>query len=303
MALHDRDYYRNSGPGAFRLTSLWVVLLALNVGVWILQLVLLRTDFHLEDYFACWPEEVFGKGHFWQLVTANFLHAPKEFYHILFNMFGLFIFGRELEPMYSRRDFLTLYLGAGVVAMLAHVVMGLANDSPNPAIGASGAVVGLAVLFALHFPTRELWFFGILPIQAWLLVVIWVGADILGSFDNQSGIAHFAHLGGAAFAFIYHFADLRFDSVRRRLGGRSRRKRRRPGDELIRTRTAPRQRKAETIQFPFPDNEGGAEPKERDAISARIDELLDKISRDGKESLTSDELEFLRTNSQHYRSQ
>ncbi|TMI81825.1 MAG: rhomboid family intramembrane serine protease [Bacteroidetes bacterium] len=165
----------------------------------------------------------------YQIFTHLFSHSPTMFAHILFNMFALWMFGRILENVWGPKRFLIFYLASGVGAAALHLTMqyfrceALMQDiiagSPAvtperimgasaPALGASGAIMGLFAAFAYLFPNTELFFLFIpFPIKAKWMVLVMVGLDLFGGFSNVSGdnVAHFAHLGGAITGFIIVF--------------------------------------------------------------------------------------------------
>ncbi len=307
MGLYDRDYYRDSHSGgrfALSTRSAVFTLIIINIGIWVLQVALWRVENNPFVWLKCNSVDVFERGYVWQLVTANFLHAENKIWHLLFNMVGLYVFGRDVEELYGKRNFFTFYLAAGVVAMGAESLVAWINGQPTVIVGASGAVMGLLVVFVLFYPKRTLMLFPIpIPVQAWVLCLLYALGNIAGAgSETSTGVAHLAHLAGGAFGLVYKVADLRWESIGRRFGGIFGRRRALPGDELVRSRArSTRRRKTKVVQFPLAD--GAADSSERDPISARIDELLDKIHREGKESLSEEELEFLRTNSQNYKSE
>jgi rhomboid family protein len=173
----------------------------------------------LDDYQRFQPYQIF---------THLFSHSPTMFAHILFNMFALWMFGRVLENVWGAKRFLFFYLASGIGAAALHLAMqyfrceqvwqsvSVGNPVPpekifgaiSPALGASGAIMGLFAAFAYLFPNTELIFLFIpFPIKAKWMVLIMVGLDLFGGFSNTSGdnVAHFAHLGGAITGFIIVF--------------------------------------------------------------------------------------------------
>ena len=160
----------------------------------------------------------------YQIATHMFAHSPGTFFHILFNMFGLWMFGRVLENVWGPKRFLLFYLLCGVGAAIAHLTIQyfrcqellslyLANDpawegmlgAVAPALGASGAVMGIFAAFAYLFPNTELFIMFIpFPIKAKWAVLGLAAIDLFGGIASISGdgIAHFAHLGGAITGFI-----------------------------------------------------------------------------------------------------
>lgn len=158
----------------------------------------------------------------YQIATHMFSHANIG--HILFNMFGLWMFGRILENVWGAKRFLLFYLACGVGAAVCHLVIqyfrceqllhAILNDNPNwqnmigataPAVGASGAIMGLMAAFAYLFPNTELFVMFIpFPVKAKWFVLGLAAMDLFGGVASESGdnIAHFAHLGGAITGFI-----------------------------------------------------------------------------------------------------
>jgi len=141
----------------------------------------------------------------WQLLSYGFLHGGML--HLLVNMFALWIFGSALEQFWGSRPFLSFYLvclaGAGVIQL---VVATMAADSGSvyPTIGASGAVFGILLGFAMMFPEQRLMLlFPPIPIKAKYFVILYGAFELYAGFTgSMSGVAHFAHLGGMAFGFL-----------------------------------------------------------------------------------------------------
>lgn len=150
--------------------------------------------------FALWPLQAGFMP--WQLVTYAFLHASIT--HLAFNMYGLWLFGRELEYLMGRRALLYLYfasvLSAGIMQLL---VTGLTGNV-YPTVGASGGVFGLLLAYGMCFPNRIIMLlFPPVPLPAWLFVALYAGIELtLGVTGTQAGVAHFAHLGGMVGGYI-----------------------------------------------------------------------------------------------------
>jgi membrane associated rhomboid family serine protease len=127
------------------------------------------------------------------------------FFHILFNMFALYMFGRILENVWGAKRFLIYYLACGIGASVAHLAMQEIMGGVAPAVGASGAVMGIMVAFAYLFPNTQLFIIPIpFPVKAKWVVIGYVLLDLFGGFGKIAGdnVAHFAHLGGALVGFI-----------------------------------------------------------------------------------------------------
>ena len=169
-----------------------------NVIVLLAQFVFEQQEImFLNIYGALWPIQS-GLFKIWQLITHMFMHAGLE--HLIFNMIGLWVFGRFLENFWGPKRFLEFYLICGIAAGAAHLAI---EDAP--AIGASGAVMGILVGFAYLFPnTSMMLLFFPVPIKAKYLALGMVAVDLFGGLSPQPGdrVGHWAHLGGAAAGFL-----------------------------------------------------------------------------------------------------
>jgi len=287
MPIWDRDYMREPRPepgplqtvGALSVTTKLVIV---NAVAFLLQVMSDRTE--LGVWMVQWlynhPDGVLERYYLWQPLTSAFLHA--DFMHILFNMLFLWWFGRELEQIYGRRDFLWFYLLACYVGGMAYAVGGLLHTGLNPSIGASSGVMGVVVLYAFFFPNRQIWIYFLFPVKIWMVAVVYVAGDVLGFLGGGGGVANAAHLGGAAVGVLFRFYDLRWTTLTRRLTGRRRPRRGRYRDEA--PRIIPLRRRE-----PEPEPEGRL-PNDEDR---RMDALLERIKRDGMESLSAEEKTFL----------
>jgi membrane associated rhomboid family serine protease len=151
----------------------------------------------------------------WTLVTYMFLHAGLG--HIFFNMLGLFFFGPRLEDRLGSKGFVWLYFLSG----LGGAVFSLFFARESPVVGASGAVYGVLLGFAMFWPRERIYIWGILPVEAWLLATLMIFASLYSGINPSasSNTAHFAHLGGLAFAFGYlKWWDFRKGSAKRAFG-------------------------------------------------------------------------------------
>jgi rhomboid family protein len=168
-------------------------LLLLNVGVFFLEQL---TGTSLIELFALWP---IGSGHFWpwQVVTYSFLHDPTTYQHIFFNMLGLWMFGGELEQVWGQKRFLQFYAASVLAAALTQLLVSALLGSGGPTIGASGGLFGLLLAFAMIFPNRIILLFFVIPMKAKYLVALYGLIELYqGAAVLNTGVAHFAHLGG-----------------------------------------------------------------------------------------------------------
>jgi len=175
-------------------------LLIANVAVFLLQFTMGGS---LIAWFALWPPAtgVSALPSFqpWQLVTYGFLHGGLA--HIFFNMFALYMFGSDVERLFGSRFFLAYYFVSVIAAGVCHlVVSSWMGAAPYPTVGASGGIYGLLLAFAVYFPQRRvLLIFLPIPMPARVFVAIFALVELaFGVTGTQSGVAHFAHLGGMA---------------------------------------------------------------------------------------------------------
>ena len=154
----------------------------------------------LTAVFGLWP---IGHPYFrpYQLFTHMFTHG--DFGHILFNMFNLWMFGRVLESVWGPKKFLTFYLICGIGAAATHLAVQYLTGDDHFAVGASGAVIGVMVGFAYLFPNTELMLYFAIPVKAKWIILALIAFDLFAGLGRTStGIAHWAHLGGAATGFL-----------------------------------------------------------------------------------------------------
>lgn len=165
----------------------------------------------LPDFRLFSPESQFFRPY--QLITHMFMHANIA--HLFFNMFGLYIFGPMVEHYIGSKKFFLLYISAGVIALLFHLGISYIEISDltgyaraykvnTPMLGASGAVYGIMAGFATLFPNLRLQLlFPPIPIRAKYMALAYVGLDLYqGLASSNTGVAHFAHIGGAVLGFL-----------------------------------------------------------------------------------------------------
>jgi membrane associated rhomboid family serine protease len=145
--------------------------------------------------FALWPWDT-GLFRPWQLITYAFLHGGLT--HLAFNMFGLWMFGSELERVWGARRMMNFYLVSVLVAALAQLLVTGLLGAQAPTVGASGGLFGLLIGFAMVFPRRKITpLIPPIPMPAPVFVALYGAVELtLGVTGSASGVAHFAHLGG-----------------------------------------------------------------------------------------------------------
>lgn len=307
MGLYDRDYGRDERTPWDRIESrrsITVTLIIINVVVFLASILFYsqKTDpqtgmvsrsYYLVEWLAVHGETLIQPWMWWQFLTYGFVHDTREIWHLVFNMFLLFVFARDVENRMGRTEFLRFYLVAvvlgGIVGAATHAAYGAAYglppDSWGYTIGASGAVVATTILFACYFPNREILLMLVFPMKAWVLAVILVLVDLMGAIGVLAGMgsktAFTVHLAGAFFALGYFFRrwNLRWLDVQA------------IGELPNRLRYRSRRMK---LKLHDPEKKLRHEAEEADRILA-------KIHRSGESSLTSAERKILERYSRRQR--
>ncbi|MCB9680421.1 MAG: rhomboid family intramembrane serine protease [Alphaproteobacteria bacterium] len=173
----------------------------------------------MTDHFLVSPAS-WADGRYWTLLTSAFSHASIA--HLAFNLLALWVFGSEVERVVGARAFVHLYVAGGIVASLGHLLYCHVTGLTAPALGASGAVMAIAVVAALCFPRVILLLFFVLPVPQIIAVGLFVLLDIIGLFSPlDATIAHAAHLGGALYGLVWFrfflpgYVRARLDAVAR----------------------------------------------------------------------------------------
>lgn len=186
---HDPVDFRNLPP-AIR------ILMIANVVGFLAGLVV--PDLH--NLFGLVPQQVLFQRWVWQPVTYLFLHG--NLWHLIFNLFALWMFGMPVEAQWGERDFLKYYFLCGLGAAAAHLA--LAPHSGIPVIGASGAVYGLLVAFAMLYPDAVVYLYFLIPIKAAHMALLFGAIEFFaGATGSTPGVARFAHLGGMLTGYLY----------------------------------------------------------------------------------------------------
>ena len=230
----------------------------------------------LMDTMALDSDMFFKPWKAYQLFTYGFAHS-EQIWHVLFNMFTLWMFGSIIEQKYGKREFLAFYLLSILFAGFVWVLVRTLFGSTAMCVGASGGVSAVLILFVFNFPNVKVSLFGVIPMPAWVLGLGIVGYDALSALFSSETVAHDAHLAGAAFAAGYHYLGWNFT---RMLG-------------LAELSEWWRARRS-GIRIHNPDD------GDEDALA---DEILDKLHREGQDSLTRKEKKILEAYSRRMREQ
>ena len=259
-------YQFQSNPGEFSykptlFTNAIKVIISVNFGIFVLQ-SLSQSEALFFPLFGLVPKLVWSDRMVWQPFTYLFLHGGV--WHILINMFVLWMFGGELERLWGKHEFLKFYfitgIGSGLVTMLFDL------QSMTPIVGASGAVYGVLLAYGLTYPNRTVYLYGIIPVKSiWFVLGIGLIA-FMSSFNNMSQISHMTHLSGMLIGYFMLKKPFR-------LSGRWFQIRKKTLEYRIQ-----KEEKKMSRQFQV----------ERD-----INRILDKINQKGFDSLTVEEQERL----------
>lgn len=190
--------------------TLWLIII--NFVVFFVQLLFLNIDFITDSYGGLITDilglnikTVLARGYFWQFFSYMFVHAGFE--HVLFNMFGLLVFGPKIEFTMGKNKFLKYYLICGIFSSIFYaLITTLATGiSDIPMVGASGAIFGVLTAYGLMYPKDMVYVYFFYPMPAIVFVIFYgimqlvLGIAFLGA---QGGVAYFGHLGGMIAGFI-----------------------------------------------------------------------------------------------------
>ncbi len=306
MGIYDREYYRGEtrGAGLFSTAPVCRAIILLNVAVFLLDRLNLVPHVTFQDLFAAHSDAIFYRGHVWQLLTATFLHATPL--HLIANMYFLWLCGHELEAMYGPRDFLAFYLSAAVASTFAWAACNALATQRHPTmmLGASGAIFAVAALYALFYPRREILLMFVIPVEVWLLVSLYVAYDVFMIISGgETGTAVVAHVAGASYGYLFKRFDFRWSRLPIGVG-------RRPKLRIVSAdppREKPVPRPATTGPTWSPGPATASKPASSTAVvpeeqlDARLDDILAKIAREGRDGLTDEDNRVLQEASRRAR--
>ncbi|QDT37840.1 rhomboid family protein [Stratiformator vulcanicus] len=294
MGIEDREYLRDDTQGGanfFATDPATKWLIALIAGVFVLQIL---TSQNIQEGIAPlaqqWldltPTDILG-GQIWRLVTYAFCHEISAPLQIIFNLLFLWWFGRTLEGMYGSREYATFFFATVLITGITGFLFGLAYDAGRPMYGATGAVMAVVTLYALHFPRQKILLFFIIPIEIRWLVGLFVAGNVLAALfelsspDGIANVVPIASLASVGFAFLYQRSGWRIS------------------DGLPRGIPIPRFKRQPKLRVHDPEH--AAEREAEDDLESKVDAALAKISEQGEASLTKSERKLLEEASRRYR--
>ena len=263
-------YQFQSNPGEISykpslFTNAIKLLVSVNFGIFLLQ-SLSKSEMIFFQLFGLVPKLIWSEFMIWQPLTYLFFHGG--IWHVLINMFVLWMFGSELERLWGKLRFLKYYfitgIGSGIVTALLNL------SSITPVVGASGAVFGVLMAYGITYPNRTIYLYGIIPIRSMLFVIAVGLIAFVSSFDGTSRISHITHLSGMVIGYLilkrrWQFNDIWF-SIRKK-----------------------------TLEYQIQREE--RKISHRQELENNIDKILDKINDQGFQSLSDKEEKQLYENS------
>ena len=262
--------YQYTSPGfrrgfsrpTFTIPSGVKLLVIINIIVFILTELSGQRNM-LFSSFGLVPNQVWTNFKVWQLFTYLFVHGG--FLHIFFNMFVLWMFGKDLEIQWGKNEFLLFYFTCGIGAGLMTVLFSI--NSIVPIVGASGAIYGLLVAYGFIYPNRMVYLYGLFPLKVKYMVLgLGVIAFLASLSANQSNVSHITHLSGMIIGVLYIYFILNWKNIKM---------------EYYRLRLKNLKQKT------------SAQNDEEVLMKKKVDEILDKLNASGWDSLTEQEEKYL----------
>lgn len=290
MGYQDRGYYRSPGSGFAPEWSAVNTIIAINVAVWLANFIFtgdlfrefFSLRFSLNDMLCLTSDLPRHLERFWTLLTYGFCHdgpslqppgEPYSLWHLIFNMLSLWFFGRPIEAILGKAEFLRFYCFAIVFAGLIWLVGEQTFGQVARLVGASGAVMAVLATFIWYYPREQVLIYGVFPVPAWALGVLYLVSDLQGTGNPSSHVAHLAHLAGAGFGLFYAWQRIDLSWI---TDG--------PGELLA----AWKKRRLKIVR-PDDPSDGDDQPP----LEQEVDRILEKISRSGEASLTAGERDTL----------
>ena len=304
MGLRDRDYTQNDysynekhRPRRMGGRSVVGIIIFINVVLWLANWLLFPKSSLLTKLLLLKFDCLENPASYYRLLTYGFVHSYQDPMHILLNMLALLMFGygmmlgigpggfgfvrgSNVEDRLGKLEFTAFYLLTIIIAGIAQVLVSL--DTPKgTALGASGGVCGVVILFAWLYPKKTLLFMGIVPMPMWAIGLFIVGMDAMGAAGNLEGnIAYSAHLAGAACGTLYYFFFLK------------------GGMKLTSWLDSAPQRKPKLRIFTPEDSPSDALTE--DEFNRMLDDVLKRYGEVGEAGLTPEEREFLQRASRRF---
>lgn len=278
MGIYDRNYYREELPTfqPWDKYSMVTNLIIVNAALLVLNFLFTNRNNAISEFLLLRAGDLTEPWNWYRFLSYGFVHG--NFMHLVLNMISLYFLGQAVEARYGRWEFLRFYLSTILISGLVFALLRLIPGMPGSRVlGASGAVVGVSMLYVYNYPQATILFAGVIPVKAWVFGILMVVSNLVGT---SQFVAYDVHLVGIACATAYYFGNVNLafmENASENFRGMFKRK---PKLRVHR------------------DEEAELEPS-RDEVEA--DRLLEKIHRDGKESLSTKEQKFLENYSRRVR--
>lgn len=279
MSLYDRDYIRETQrpqaiPGPKSVVG-WLI--ALNVGVFFADVFLFSG--RLSHAMVVYSNTIIRPLEWWRFISMGFAHDHSTLNHLLGNMIGLFFFGRAIENAFGPKKFLAFYMTAIIFGAIGFSIRHLLLGSPNPefppaALGASGAVFAVVILFALKYPQARVQFMLIIPMPAWVLGVFYMVYSLV-ALTGDDRVAHDVHIIGGIYGFVFYKTGWELTQITPRALS-----------ELFRSGKVSIPKRNSRVKLYDPDTKA-------QKLDAEADRILAKLHREGEASLTAKERRIL----------
>lgn len=281
MGIYDRDYYQEnelrSMPWDNR--SMVTMLIVANVALYVANFLFTSTTNAFTETLVLDSQALRNPTQWWQLLSYGFAHDPSRIGHILFNMATLFFLGRSVEDRLGKWEFLRFYL---LTIILCGIVWcAIHGGGPGGLLGASGGTTAVAMLFVFFYPQSTLYLFGAVPVKAWLVGVMIIVGNLFTPMTGDGRVAYDVHLVGAAVAAGYFFGGWNLGFLGSWWGSAS----------------GKMKRAKSRLKVHDPDKVESQHSKDE----LESDRILDKILKEGQDSLTSKEKKFMERYSRQVR--
>lgn len=263
------NIFRDKYTGQFSAISFLVwITVAIQAVIFLLPSI----GAYITYYGGLIPQKVF-QGQIWRIASYAFVHDPRSFFHIAFNMLGLWMFGKEIEYMWGNRKFFEFYFFTAIFAGIFSLLTVFFSSAYINIIGASGALMALLVVYAYYFPNRQLLFFFVFPMKVKTAVIVYAVISIFGTSSSIGGISHITHLGGLVAGFLWIAIGDKFDLAIRSIAA------------FFQNNSTKKNVDYESYDF--------EKPRKTNLRAEEVDKILDKINRYGIQSLTAEERKIL----------
>jgi len=261
MINYNRNFDINNKFNSSLFTDGIKLLISINFLIFLLQTIS-NQERILFQLFGIVPTNIFFNFMIWQPFTYLFFHGG--IWHVLINMFVLWMFGSELEKIWGKKNFLKYYFFTGIGSGIITVIFSL--NSSIPVVGASGAVYGILLAYGLIFPERRVYLYFLIPIKVKYFIFLIGFIAFFSSFGSNDGISHLTHLSGMIIGLIYLKSNFQFNNIKKIIFN---------------------------YHFRFKNNLNKNKNQHEDDLRFEVDSILDKINKTGYDNLSEKEKIFL----------